>query len=108
MTFSLAKRLASFRSKGRRGHRSPPWRRFGPPQVEALEARDLPSILFGSTIGKSIQDNHGPILTSAHVDLIFWGSGWNSGGGPSPPFRFAERRGQHHVRALPEQPVAVP
>jgi hypothetical protein len=50
---------------------------------ESLEERTVPSILFSSTGSRTITDSGGPILQSMQVDLIFWGSGWNSGNGPT-------------------------
>jgi hypothetical protein len=51
--------------------------------LECLEDRTVPSILFGTTSGKSIVSGTGPVIANAHVDLIFWGAGWNSGVGPA-------------------------
>jgi hypothetical protein len=51
--------------------------------IESLEERTVPSILFSSTGSRTIVDSSGPILSFMQVDLIFWGSGWNSGGGPA-------------------------
>jgi hypothetical protein len=48
------------------------------PRLEVLEARALPSILYSSAGSRNVVDNHGPVLTSAAVDLIFWGAGWNN------------------------------
>jgi hypothetical protein len=51
-------------------------------ELQRLEERTLPSILFGDNPGLTVSDNGGPVLANAQVRLIFWGNGWNSGGGP--------------------------
>src|SRR5262245_28244810 len=51
--------------------------------LESLEDRTVPSILFSNTGTRTITDTGGPILNHMQVDLIFWGSGWNTGGGPA-------------------------
>jgi hypothetical protein len=66
--------------------KSGPALRSGPPcrpQLELLEDRIAPTILFGSTAGKTLVSGSGPVIAHAHVDLIFWGTGWNSGSGPA-------------------------
>jgi hypothetical protein len=52
-------------------------------RLEVLEDRSVPSILFSNTGSRTVADAGGPVITNAHVDLIFWGSGWNTGGGPA-------------------------
>ena len=49
------------------------------PGVEALEDRTVPSILFNNATTTTISDEGGPVLDNVHVELIFWGSGWNTG-----------------------------
>jgi len=44
------------------------------PTLECLEDRTVPSILFGNPRGETVSDGGGPVLTNAHVELIFWGS----------------------------------
>jgi hypothetical protein len=34
----------------------------------------VPAILFGTGTGETAWDAGGPVLTNAHVELIFWGS----------------------------------
>jgi hypothetical protein len=53
------------------------------PGLEQLEDRTLLSILFGDTPGLTTSDNLGPMLSNAQVRVVFWGTGWNSGGGPA-------------------------
>jgi hypothetical protein len=74
--------FSSRRSAVPRPHR-PKSRRPRQLFVESLEERTVPSILFSNTGSRTIVDDGGPIISSVQVDLIFWGSGWNSGGGPS-------------------------
>ncbi len=50
-------------------------------QLEDLADRVMPSILFGNTPGLTVSDNNGPVLSSAQVRVVFWGTGWNSSGG---------------------------
>jgi hypothetical protein len=47
-------------------------------RVEALEDRTVPSIVWSSSGSRNVQDQGGPVITHADVDLIFWGSGWNN------------------------------
>src|SRR5579883_1241000 len=51
--------------------------------LETLEARTVPAILFSNNFGRVPEDLGGPVINTAHVELIFWGSGWNSGSGPT-------------------------
>jgi hypothetical protein len=46
------------------------------PNLEWLEDRTVPSILFGNT-GATITDAGGPVLADVKVELVFWGAGWN-------------------------------
>lgn len=46
--------------------------------LEVLEDRTVPAIVFGSAPTTMVQDNGGPLLANVHVELIFWGAGWNS------------------------------
>jgi hypothetical protein len=41
-----------------------------------------PAILFGNNLDRVPEDLGGPVINNAHVELIFWGNGWNSGSGP--------------------------
>ena len=50
---------------------------------ELLETRTVPSVVFGSSSGRVPEDLGGPVINSAHVELIFWGNGWNTGSGPA-------------------------
>jgi hypothetical protein len=54
--------------------RRPSWHRL---RLETLENRTVPSILFGST-SNTVHDGGGPVLDHVHVELIYWGAGWNS------------------------------
>jgi hypothetical protein len=65
--------------------RSRPRRATGRPRLalESLEARTVPAILFGNNLGRVPEDLGGPVINTAHVELIFWGNGWNSGVGPA-------------------------
>jgi len=54
-----------------------------PLALEYLEDRVVPTILFSSAGARHVADAGGPVVTHVQVDLIFWGSGWNSGGGPA-------------------------
>jgi hypothetical protein len=59
---------------GRRPHRL---------ELEALEGRTLPSILFDNLTTATTSDNNGPVIDHVHVELIFWGAGWNTGSNPT-------------------------
>jgi hypothetical protein len=39
--------------------------------------------MFSNTGSRNVTDGGGPVVTHAAVELIFWGSGWNTGGGPN-------------------------
>jgi hypothetical protein len=52
-------------------------------QLERLEYRVVPSIIFNNATTATITDGGGPVIDQAHVELIFWGSGWQSGQGPA-------------------------
>src|SRR5262245_3366320 len=67
-------------TRNRPGRRPPRPREWG---GERLEDRTVPSILFGDTPNWTVSDNNGPVLANAQVRLIFWGNGWNTGGGPA-------------------------
>jgi hypothetical protein len=51
--------------------------------LEPLEDRAVPAILFGNSFGRVPEDLGGPVINTAHVELVFWGNGWNSGVGPA-------------------------
>ena len=65
------------------GDRKPVRRPVHRPKIEDLEDRRVPTILFGDAPGLTVSDNGGPVLANAQVRLIFWGTGWNTGGGPA-------------------------
>ena len=46
--------------------------------VEHLEARTVPTIIWGAAGNRIVADLGGPVITHADVDLVFWGSGWNN------------------------------
>src|SRR6516162_8560364 len=48
-------------------------------QVQLLEDRLTPTIIFGNP-GIRIPETGltGPVLQNAHIELVFWGSGWTS------------------------------
>jgi len=51
-------------------------------RLEALEERTVPSILYGTDpILTTVSDGGGPVINNAHVDLIFWGTGWSTTSG---------------------------
>jgi hypothetical protein len=49
--------------------------------LEALEERTVPSIIFNNASTATISDGGGLVLDQVHVELIFWGSGWDTGPG---------------------------
>jgi hypothetical protein len=51
--------------------------------LESLEQRLVPTIMWSSSGSRDVFDAGGPVITHAAVDLIFWGSGWNTDGGPA-------------------------
>jgi hypothetical protein len=54
-------------------------RQFRRPLIlECLEERTVPTIVWSSAGLRSIADAGGPVITHVDVDLVFWGSGWNS------------------------------
>jgi hypothetical protein len=53
------------------------------PSLEPLEDRTAPAILFNNLTTASTTDGGGALILQPHVELIFWGGGWNSGGGPA-------------------------
>ncbi len=53
------------------------------PHLENLEQRTVPSVLFPKTDSQTVVDHGGPVINNADVELVFWGSGWNSGSGPT-------------------------
>jgi hypothetical protein len=66
--------------------------RYHPPQqqhrrrqlwLESLEDRSVPSILFNNATTTATSDGGGLVIDHVHVELIFWGSGWNTGQGPT-------------------------
>src|SRR5205823_12206513 len=56
--------------------------------LECLEDRTVPSILFHQGVAVTLS-NHNPgqaagaVLTNPQVELVFWGSNWNTGSNPS-------------------------
>jgi hypothetical protein len=70
-------------------HRKPA--RSALPCLERLEDRTVPSILFGDSPGLTTSDNGGPVISNALVRLVFWGNGWNTGGGPALRTQFQDR-----------------
>src|SRR5207302_10765333 len=46
--------------------------------LEHLEARTVPTIIWGTAGNRIVADLGGPVITHADVDLVFWGSGWNN------------------------------
>ena len=52
------------------------------PDLMNLEDRTVPSIVFQSGTSATTSDNNGPLITHPHVELVFWGPGWNVTGGP--------------------------
>jgi hypothetical protein len=83
MSWSLSKYFSRFSSKRGSGRRLPGPDKFRKRlHLECLEGRVVPSILYSSMGSRTIVDQGGPILSHMQLDLIFWGSGWNSGGGP--------------------------
>ncbi len=53
------------------------------PHLENLEQRTVPAILFPKTDSATVVDHGGPVIDHADVELVFWGTGWNSGTGPT-------------------------
>jgi RTX calcium-binding nonapeptide repeat (4 copies) len=58
------------------------------PWLECLEDRTVPAILFHPGVSATISDHNpgqppGPVLTSPQVELVFWGSNWNTGSNPA-------------------------
>ncbi|HLJ94520.1 MAG TPA: hypothetical protein VKU02_15135, partial [Gemmataceae bacterium] len=51
--------------------------------LEVLEDRTVPSILFNTAATTTTNDEGGLVLDHVHVELIFWGSGWDTGQGPT-------------------------
>src|SRR5438128_638329 len=56
--------------------------------LEGLEDRTVPSILFHQGVAVTLTDHNpgqarGTVLTSPQVELVFWGSSWNTGSNPS-------------------------
>jgi hypothetical protein len=56
--------------------------------VEHLEDRTVPSILFHQGVAVTLSDHNdgqarGPVLTNPQVELVFWGSNWDTGSNPS-------------------------
>jgi hypothetical protein len=52
-------------------------------RLECLEDRTVPSIIFNNASTASTSDGGGPVIDHVHVELIFWGSGWSTGDGPT-------------------------
>ena len=46
--------------------------------LECLEERTVPTVVWSNAGLRSVADAGGPVITHVDVDLIFWGSGWNS------------------------------
>jgi hypothetical protein len=84
MRFSVAKYLSRFVT--RRPDLRPP-SRWGDvhqkPVLEPLEDRLLLSILFSSSGSRNVADSGGNVIQTPDVDLVFWGSGWTRGSGPT-------------------------
>jgi hypothetical protein len=79
-------RLWQWLSCGRRpGASRRSFRQKAPPRllVEILEDRTVPSIVFNNAATATTSDGGGPVINEAHIELVFWGSGWNTGSGPS-------------------------
>ena len=57
--------------------------------LETLEDRTMPSILFHQGVSVTISDRNpgqttrGTVLQNPQVELVFWGSKWNSGSNPA-------------------------
>src|SRR5262249_48904166 len=51
--------------------------------LEYLEQRTVPTILFGYYPLTYTSDGGGPVINHAHVELVFWGPGWNVGSNPT-------------------------
>ena len=51
--------------------------------LETLEDRVVPSIYFGDAGSRHVAYSGGNVVYNADIDLVFWGSGWNSGSGPA-------------------------
>src|SRR5262249_27501492 len=71
----------------RRPRRAPVERRHRP-RLEVLEDRTAPAILFHQGVAVTVSDHapgqaRGPVLTNPQVELVFWGSNWNSGSNPT-------------------------
>jgi hypothetical protein len=91
-TQNWSKRIVALVSAGKsRFHKNP--RRRGSesrrpdrfrccPALMNLEERTVPSIFFQSGTTATTSDNNGPLITHPHVELVFWGPGWNVSGGP--------------------------
>jgi hypothetical protein len=47
-------------------------------RLEQLESRTVPTILFDNATTATVSDGGGPVITHPDVDLVFWGSGWDS------------------------------
>ena len=65
-----------FRTRNLRRPRNLPCRL----ELQRLDDRVVPSILFSNTGSRSIVDTGGPILRQMQVDLIFWGHHWSDPG----------------------------
>ena len=91
MFFKTLRRWLNGNSKtpqlGRRQGQRPAKSTFRP-LLECLEDRTVPAILFHQGVSATISDHNpgqppGPVLTSPQVELVFWGSNWNSGSNPA-------------------------
>lgn len=71
----IAKMLRRVLSPKKSRPSSPTRRRL---QLENLEDRMVPTVVFGTTPALTVSDGGGPVLPSAHIELIFWGSQWNT------------------------------
>ena len=62
-----------------------------PKSLKQLEDRCVPSIIFDNATTASVTDGGGLVLDQVHVELIFWGSGWETGQAPAFPIPGASR-----------------
>jgi RTX calcium-binding nonapeptide repeat (4 copies)/Beta-propeller repeat len=79
----LNKRFGRMLSPKRR-----PETRRARPQLEALEDRAVPAILFHQGVSVTLTNSYpgqapGPVLSNPLVELVFWGSQWNTGSNPT-------------------------
>jgi hypothetical protein len=76
--------LKPFRQYLSRGPRMPQPKKLARRlELEGLEDRTVPSILFDNLTSATTGDNNGPVINHVHVELIFWGADWNTGSNPT-------------------------